>query len=480
MGAPTKAAAMDESYTAARIEYWNASADAKGWHGALRRYYRGRLIHLYRFLIPEGARVLELGCGSGDLLAALCPAAGVGVDFSRTLIECARSRHPHLRFVEADAHSLDLGETFDYIVCSDLLNELWDVQRALEAIAAHCTPTTRVILNLHSNLWQGPRAAAARFRIARPQMLQNWLTPEDVSNLLMLADFEVIRISNEVLWPLPTPLLADFVNRFVVRLWPFSYFGLTNFVIARPRPKAPRPAPVVSVVVPARNEAGNVGAIFDRVPDMGRGTELIFVEGGSTDDTYGTIEREMAARRRPMTKLLRQTGKGKGDAVRLGFANASGELLMILDADLTVAPEDLPRFYEAWLSGKGEFINGVRMVYPMEERAMRFFNLIGNKFFSLAFSYLLGQAIKDTACGTKAVSKDKYQPIVADRGRYGDFDRFGDFDLLFGAAKLNLKIVDMPIRYRERVYGETKMQRWRIGWLLLRMVMVGFRRLKCI
>ena len=179
-----------------------------------------------------------------------------------------------------------------------------------------------------------------------------------------------------------------------------------------------------------------------------------------------------------MTKLLRQTGKGKADAVRLGFANATGEVLIILDADLTVAPEDLPRFYEAWLTGKGDFINGVRMVYPMEEKAMRFLNMVGNKLFSFAFSFLLGQKIKDTACGTKVLSKTHYEPIVKNRAYFGNFDRFGDWDLLFGAAKFNLKIVDLPIRYRERVYGETKMQRWRIGVLLSRMVIVGLKKLK--
>ena len=205
---------------------------------------------------------------------------------------------------------------------------------------------------------------------------------------------------------------------------------------------------------------------------MGRGTELVFVEGHSTDDTYATIEREIARHPDRQCQLLRQTGKGKGDAVRLGFAHARGDVLMILDADLTVAPEDLPRFLNALRSGKGEFINGVRLVYPMQKQAMRFFNLLGNKFFSLAFSWLLGQSIKDTLCGTKVLSAADYQRIAAQRAYFGDFDPFGDFDLLFGAAKLNLKIVDLPIRYRERTYGTTNIQRWRHGWLLLQMVAV--------
>jgi SAM-dependent methyltransferase len=470
----------EKAYTDARLKFWNQEwSHTKGrkWERT-RHYYRERLIEVYRFLVPEGMRVLEIGCGKGDLLAALRPSRGVGIDFSQRTLSEARAAHPGLQFTQMDAQHIDLDEKFDYIICSDLLNELWDVQSFFSSLGSLCHSQTRFILNLHSNLWQSPRGLATKMGLARPQMVQNWLAPEDVVNLLSLADLEVIRTSSEVLCPVRVPILDALCNRVLVKLWPFSFFGLTNLMIARPAPRLPLDEPIVSVIVPARGEAGNIQAIFDRVPDMGRGTELIFVEGGSADDTYGTIEREMAARNRPMTKLLKQTGKGKGDAARLGFANAEGELLMILDADLTVAPEDLPRFYEAWRSGKGDFINGVRLVYPMGDRAMPFVNMVGNKVFSLAFSFLLGQKVKDTACGTKVLSKTHWQPILQNRGYFGDFDRFGDWDMLFGASKFNLKIVDLPIRYHDRVYGESKMQKWRIGWLLLRMVILGLGRLK--
>ncbi|HNS91113.1 MAG TPA: glycosyltransferase family 2 protein, partial [Deltaproteobacteria bacterium] len=232
------------------------------------------------------------------------------------------------------------------------------------------------------------------------------------------------------------------------------------------------------VVVPARNEEGNIEEIFRRTPEMGAGTELIFVEGGSGDDTCGAIERAMKAHPQRRSSFLRQTGTGKGDAVRLGFAHATGDILMILDADMTVPPEDLPRFYDAIVSGRGEFINGVRLVYPMEKQAMRYLNLVGNKFFSLAFSWLLGQPVKDTLCGTKVLSRENYERIAANRSYFGDFDPFGDFDLLFGAAKQNLKIVEMPVRYRQRLYGDTNIDRWRHGVILLRMVLFAMRRIK--
>lgn len=469
-------------YYQSRVAHWNSVArQLESWSSWGVHYHR-RLEEIYQFLVAPNLKILELGCGQGDLLAALKPAIGVGVDFSGEMIKHATQRHPELHFVQADVHTLDLDDTFDVIILSDLVNDLWDVQTVLEQIKPLSTPRTRIIINSYSRLWELPLTVVKKLGLAKPNLYQNWLTVEDVANLLDLADFEVIRSWSEVLWPLPTPLLESIFNRVLVKLWPFSVLALTNFLVARPKEEAQNKTfqtePLVSVIVPARNEAGNIPAIFARTPEMGRGTELVFVEGGSKDDTYAAIERAIAAHPERRTQLWRQTGTGKGDAVRLGFTQAKGEMLMILDADLTVPPEDLPRFYEALRSGKGEFINGVRLVYPMEKEAMRFFNLLGNKFFSLAFSWLLGQPIKDSLCGTKVLWKNDYERIAANRSYFGDFDPFGDFDLLFGAAKLGLKIVDLPIRYRERTYGSTNIQRWKHGLLLLRMVLFSARRIK--
>ncbi len=465
-------------HTKARSEYWAKYAEGPRKWERTRAYYRERLRELYRFLVPPGLRVLEMGSGTGELLAALEPSQGLGIDACPQMVARAQAAFPNLEFREGDVHELESLEPFDVIVCSDLVNELWDVQKVLEQARKLSHRSTRLIINNYSRLWEIPRRIAEVLGLAQPQLPQNWLTVEDIENLLELADFEIIRTSSEIMLPLRIPLLSRFSNRYLVKIFLFRSFGITNFLVARPKPAPVEPEPIVSVIVAARNEAGNMPALFDRVPDMGAGTELILVEGHSSDDTYGAIEREMEARRRPLTKLFRQTGKGKGDAVRLGFANATGGVLMILDADLTVPPEDLPRFYEAWRSGKGDFINGVRLVYPMQDGAMRFFNLVGNKFFSLAFSWLLGQSIKDTLCGTKVLSREHYQIIAQNRAYFGEIDPFGDFDLIFGAAKYNLRIVDLPIRYRERVYGETNIQRWSHGMLLLRMVVLAMRRIK--
>ena len=471
-------------YLQKRMAHWDQVAINIDQRRGIGNGYQKQLAHYCKLLAPSGLKILEVGCGQGDLLDALNPSQGIGVDFSEEMIKRAAKRHPHLRFIHADAHEISFNEQFDVILLSDLVNDLWDVQAVFERLATFAHPRTRLIINTYSRLWQLPLHAAQRLGLSKPNLEQNWLTVEDISNLLHLTGFECIRHSQEILFPFTIPIFSGGANRILVNLWPFSLFALTNFLVARPVRQAEAPSfteePLVSVIIPARNEAGNIEEIFRRTPEMGNGTELIFVEGGSHDDTFATIEQNIAKYPTRRCKLLKQTGKGKGDAVQMGFTEASGDMLMILDADLTVPPEDLPRFYSALLSGKAEFVNGVRLIYPMEGQAMRFINLIGNKFFSLAFSWLLGQPIKDTLCGTKVLWKQDYERIAENRAYFGNFDPFGDFDLIFGAAKLNLKIVDLPVRYRKRNYGSTNINRWQHGWLLLRMVLFAAKRIKFI
>jgi len=464
-----------ESYHRIRQSHWNSIARKRDHWRGLGGWYHHRLEQVYRFLVTPGQRVLEIGCGAGDLLAALQPTRGVGIDFSGEMIRRARERHAAYEFLQLDAHDLSTVKgPFDTVILSDTVNDLWDVQRVFEQVRPLCTAHARLIINFYSYLWQIPLTLAQILGLAAPLLTQNWLTSEDIDNMLRLAEFERVRSTQEVLWPLP---LGGFANRYLVRLWPFHNLALSTLVIARPSPGRIRDASV-SIIIPARNEAGNIKAIFERTPQMGSSTELIFVEGHSHDDTSAVIEGEMLLHPEIPSLLLHQSAAGKADAVRLGFSQAKGDVFMILDADLTVPPEDLPRFYEALVSGKGEFINGVRLVYPMEKEAMRALNFIGNKFFSMAFSWLLGQPIKDTLCGTKVLWREDYEQIAANRAYFGKFDPFGDFDLIFGAAKLNRKIVDLPIRYRERTYGTTNISRWKHGMLLMRMVIVAARRIK--
>ncbi len=463
-------------YREIRQEFWGrVNFGPKSWGG----YYRSRLCIIYQHIIPPGARVLEIGCGRGDLLAAVKPAIGVGVDFSPEILEVARGSHPALQFLVADAHALDLDpQTFDYVILSDLVNDLWDVQTMLGEVRRYCAAHTRLVFNFHSYLWSGPLRLAQRLGVARPTLPQNWLTRHDMANLLEIAGFQPLRAWQEVLAPLRVPVASDFANRYLAKIWPFRFLDLAGLMVARPMGASIPKDPSVSVVVAARNESGHIDELLARIPNMGSGTEIIFVEGNSTDDTYEAIARAIARYPERRCKLLKQPGKGKGDAVRAGFTAATGDILMILDADITVPPEDLPRFYALMASGQAEFVNGVRLVYPMAEEAMQFANLVANKAFSWTFSWLLGQPIRDTLCGTKVLWRSDYERIAHNRAYFGDFDPFGDFDLLFGAARLNLKIMEVPIRYRARRYGETNISRWRHGLLLLRMVAFAARRIK--
>ena len=472
-----------ESYQQARLSHWDTIARQMDTWASWGRTYHQQLARIFKFLVPPGQRVLEIGCGRGDLLATLKPADGLGVDFSPQMLERARQRHPELKFILADAHDLSsLDGLFDFILISDLANDVWDVQTVLEQLIQISHPRTRLIINSYSRLWELPLSITESLGVAKPTLRQNWLAPQDIINLLGLARFEVIRHWSEILFPLDVPLVSNFLNRYLVRVWPFNELALTSFFLARSK-ISPNPVirqPLVSVIIPARNEAGNIPQIFTRLPEMGAGTELVFVEGHSQDDTYSVIEHQIAAHPERQCQLHRQTGIGKGDAVRLGFDHATGDVVMIFDADLTVPFEELPRFFKALNTEQGEFINGVRLVYPMEDNAMRFINLWGNKLFSLVFSWLLGQSIKDTLCGTKALWKTDYDMIADNRSYFGDFDPFGDYDLIFGAAKLGLKIVDLPIHYRARTYGTTNIQRWKHGWLLMRMVVFAAGKIKFI
>jgi len=438
--------------------------------------YRTILAHYYGLLISADSSVLEIGCGSGELLARLRARRKVGIDLSKRRIEAARERAPDCEFHVQAAETLELAERFDVIVISDTLNFAADVQQVLEGLHSVSHPGTRLIINYPSALWRPAFALARALGMKANEPPSNWLSPSDVAGLMGLADWQPLVVQPRILLPMRALGIGTFVNRWLAPI--FSWFCLTVFCVARPVRSRETGPLTVSVVIPARNEAGNIEAAVLRTPQMGAGTELIFVEGHSKDNTWEEIERVAREHPERRIKTLRQGGQGKGDAVRDGFAAAEGDLFIILDADLTVPPEELPKFYAAIASGHAEFANGSRLVYPMEKDAMRFLNMCANKTFGILFTWILGQPLKDTLCGTKVLRRADYERIVANRAYFGDFDPFGDFDLLFGAARLNMQIVDVPVRYRERTYGSTNIHRWRHGWLLLRMVIFAARKLK--
>jgi len=437
--------------------------------------YRRTLAHYLNLVISESADLLEIGCGNGYLLNLLKCGTKTGIDASERQISEAVKNCPGARLWSGDACGLDLDAEFDVVLVSDTLNLCNDAQALLEAARQFACPGARLVITTYNTLWRPIFALLCKCGLRSPQPESNWLSRDDVRNLAELAGWEVIKSENRILLPVPVPVLATILNRWIAPLLP--HFCLVNIMVARKTEKM-SDEPSVTIVIPARNEAGNISAAIERIPIMARDMEYIFIEGHSTDETWEEIKKVQAAHPDKKIKIARQPGRGKGDAVRHGFSMAGGDILMILDADLTMPPEDLPKFYRALVDGRCEFANGCRLIYPMEQGAMQFLNLCANKLFGVLFSWLLEQHLKDTLCGTKVLSRRNYEAIAQNRSYFGDFDPFGDFDLLFGADKLNLKIRDIPVRYRERTYGETNIHRFRHGLLLFRMVAFAARKLK--
>lgn len=438
-----------------------------------------------KFLIPEGLRILEIGCGTGDVLAGLEPSYGVGIDFSPAMVAEARLLHPELEFRVGDIEDADfvasLPGPFDVILIGDTIGSLDDCQATLEHLHRHCTRTTRLVIAYYSHLWEPLLKVAEWIGWRAPQSPQNVMSPADIHTLGDLADFELVKAESRLLSPMRLLGVGRFLNRFISMLPVIRHLSLRHYSVCRSWRRARNEdVKSVTVLIPVRNERGNIEPAIANLPRFCDDMEVLFVEGHSKDGTYEEIERVIAAHPDRDIKVIRQPGKGKGDAVFAGFDRARGDVLMVLDGDLTVPPDQLPKFWQALASGKGEFINGSRLVYPMEDEAMQFLNLVANKLFSLAFTWLLSQRFTDTLCGTKVLRRADYERLKRGRAYFGDFDPFGDFDLIFGAAKLNLRCIEIPIRYARRTYGQTQISRFSHGLMLIRMVIFAFFRIKAL
>jgi SAM-dependent methyltransferase len=475
-------AEKSQAHHARVVQHFDAYADERHEWRRRNAYFYKRDLGALQTYIPKGARILELGCGNGDLLAALEPSAGLGVDISPRMIEQARQRHPDLRFevlnVEDEAQLSKLTEPVDFIVLSDLIGLLFDVQALLRALHRLMAPHTRLVVSYHNRWWEPLFHLMVKLGMAMPRPQQNWFALRELRALLALEHYDVIRTQRRELSPRPLLGLGTLLNRFVAPLPLVNALCWRTHIVARSRLTVQARPASVTVLIPCRNERGNIEACVTRTPDMGPDTEILFVEGHSRDGTYEECLRVKEAHPDRKIRVLQQTGKGKGDAVRLGFEQAAGDIVMIVDSDLAVPPEYMPRVYEALASGEAEFVNCSRLVYPMEKGAMRTLNYIANRLFAVVLSYLLDQSLSDTLCGTKALYKADYEKIQGERERLGGLDPFGDFDLIFGAALHNLRIVEVPVRYQARDYGEPQISRFSDGWRLFKLVGRAFLDLK--
>ena len=440
-------------------------------------YYHSRVKQFYRTMIPADAHVLHIGCKNGYALQLVQPHFGVGIDSDIAALDEAKKRYPEYHFY-TDISQLPRGFQFDYILISYTTMEVADVQHFLQQLHSWCSERTRIIIESYSHLWEPVLAITQKLGIRRPTEYKNWLSAHDEATFLYLSGFERVVQGSYLLLPIYIPLISTLCNTVFAYLPVINKLCLNRFLVARPVPRKTKMGATVSVIIACKNEEGNIEAAVKNCPQMGPHTEIIFVEGGSKDGTRQEIERMMAAYPEKNIRFLTQDGKGKGDAVRKGFVAARGDVLMILDADLTVPAEELPKFYDALIAGKGECINGSRLVYGMEDGAMMFSAWLANAGFSWILSWIIGQRVKDTLCGTKVLWRSDYERIARDRACVGLHDPFGDFDLLFGSARLYLKIIDMPVYYKRRQYGTTNISHYKDVWFLVWMCLRAAAKIK--
>ncbi len=442
------------------------------------KYYYQSLKRLLRHLVEPGKRVLNIRCQTGFLLDALRASYGVGVEISPEMVEVARAAHPQFKYYEAFPEDFVPPEKFDYILLCDV-GDIADVQKTLLRLQTACERHTRLIIYSYNDLWEPLIRLAQWLHLKIPQTEQNWLSEQDLIGLLTLSGFEWLETYRTALIPKYVPLLSAFMNRIVAKLPIIRRLCMVEVLVARAVPKPVDVSDVtVSVIVPCKDERGNIESIVTRMPELARSTEIVFCDDKSTDGTADEVRRLQRLYAQRNIRMVEGPGICKSKNVWKGFEAATGDILVILDADLTVMPEELPYFIAAITRGSAEFVNGSRLVYPIPKAAMKGANVVGNKLFSAVLSYVLGQKIKDTLCGTKVLWRSDWERIRPMIGTWGTMDRWGDYELLFGAAKLNLRILDLPIHYQERIYGVTKMTKvFKNGLIMLRMCVHGFRKL---
>lgn len=460
-------------------EFYNKIAEKRAKWYKSNIYYHKKRLNWLNFYMHKKSSVIEFGCKTGDLLATLSPQRGVGVDISSKMIEIARSKYKGLEFICSDVEEFENDEKFDYIIISGILGEIEDIQNFLNKIKSLSTPDTRVIVSYYNPLWQPILKLAERTGLKMPEMISNWLSLEDIENFFQISGYEVITHEFFLLFPIYIPIISEFLNRFIAKLPIIRRLCLITFVVARPLIHLDKANLTASVVITCRNEKENIEGLVQRIPKIGKHTETLFVEGFSTDGTREEILRMIEKYPDKDIKLLvEETKMGQGPAFRKGFDAAKGDFILWLEADLTTPPEELSKFWDAYIQGRCEYVNGSRLVYPMGKKAMPFINFIGNRFFGNLFTVLLGQRFTDTLCGLKGISKRNYLRIRREIAFFGDFDPFGDFELIFGVAKNNLKVAEIPVKYVPRSYGKTKTKPFRHGWLLLKMSWIAFHKFK--
>lgn len=366
-------------------------------------------------------------------------------------------------------------------ILNGTLNYHSDIQDLFYNLYKSMNRRDRIVSICYNSYFSWLYKIATVLKLRTKKQQTSFFTENDIENFCKLTNFEIVKTKYALLIPFWIPIVSTLINKIASLLPIIRNFSLVSIYMMRPVKKYEH-NPKLSVVIPARNEEENLVTIIDEIQKMEDiPLEIIFVEGHSQDKTWDVIQNNLTKYKdKPLldVKGFQQTGVGKNDAVKLGFENCTGEVITILDADKTVDPAELYKFYTAYRDGKGDFINGCRLVYPMETEAMRFLNLLGNAFFAKTVGHVSSLNISDSLCGTKMMAKKDHDRLIEWRKDFGDIDPFGDFDLLLFAGVVGLGSVDISIRYRSRTYGSTQISRFIHGFKLLQIVVYSFFKVK--
>jgi len=462
-------------------EHLNGIASQRDQWFEKNSYYHSQLLAYYQFIIPKGSKILQLGCEIGNLIGKLEPSYGMGVDVSDQMINIAKQKYPDIHFRCENIEEFLIEEKFDYIILSGTLGCIENIQALLQRILKMANSETRIIINHYNALWEPILRVGEILKWKMPEIIFNWLSIDDIENFLYISGYQVVRRDFLLLFPVHIPILSRILNRIIGKLPIIRRLTSTHCIVARPNMPPDNVDDLTSsVILTCRDEEENIQGLVEGIPQMGKHTEIIFVEGHSQDNTVGKIKEMQNKYPDKDIKLLKQKGIGQRDAFAMGFDHAKGDLLCWLEADLTIPPQEIELFWKAYITGKGEYINGSRFIYKMQKDSMPLLNILGNRFFGNVFTMILKQRITDTLCGYKAISRKGYEKVCKQKDYFGDFDPFGDFELILGASKICLKFAEVPVHYRPRSYGSSKAYGksfngfLKHAWLLIRMSWIAF------
>lgn len=362
---------------------------------------------------------------------------------------------------------------YDCIVLSDMFEVNDDILGLLKLLKKNLNNDGTILLTSITPIWDGVLSILEMLNLKNKSKKRSYIHLNKLSAVLDTINFQITGKRTRQYFPFKLFYFGNIINNFLEIILYFFNFGIRSyFTIKEIEDTAEKDVLSKTIIVPAKNEEGNLNELINRIPYLGNNVEVIISCGISNDNTLGMAKSLKSDNF--IIKVIEQTSKGKANAVWEACEQSSNDLIAILDADLSVDPEELSSFFELIETKKCDFVNGTRLIYSMEKGSMRFINNFGNRLFQYVVSKIIRLPLTDSLCGTKVFKKNLYEKIKKWQSVVKIKDPFGDFDLLFAAAYSSQKIVEYPIHYRARKYGTTQIRRFKDGFKLIKYLSVSF------